>query len=123
VIDKRGIVYAIKFGMNKCLEKLGAKVGDKIFLDGSLRAPVEFTNQETIIKGDEKVAVISLASICAKVTRDKYMKNLGEKYPEYKFEVHKGYGTKAHYDVINKYGLTEVHRQSFLKGLTKGNKV
>ncbi len=123
VIDKKGIVYAIKLGMSRCLEKLGAKKGDKIFLDGSLHAPEEFANQETVIKGDEKVAVISLASICAKVARDKYMKNLAEKYPEYKFEVHKGYGTKAHYSAIKKHGLTEAHRESFLRNLTKSKKV
>ena len=123
VIDKKGIVYAIKLGMSRCLERLQVDTDDQIFLDGSLYAPKEFTNQETIIKGDEKIALISLASICAKVARDQYMTKLGEKYPEYKFEVHKGYGTLVHREAIKKFGVAEPHRRSFLRNLTKGSKV
>jgi ribonuclease HII len=117
VIDKKGIVYAIKLGMSKCMKRLEVDENAKIFLDGSLHAPIEYKNQETIIKGDEKIAVISLASICAKVARDQYMTKLSEQYPEYKFEVHKGYGTKAHIETIKKYGPSTVHRTSFLKNI------
>lgn len=120
VIDKRGISYAIQLGIKRCLSKLSAYPRDQIFLDGSLKAPVEFVRQQTIVKGDEKIPVISLASICAKVTRDRKMVSLGKKFPKYGFEVHKGYGTKTHYAVLRKYGLTEAHRRSFLQSLTKG---
>ncbi|CAN5124129.1 hypothetical protein BH11PAT3_BH11PAT3_0440 [soil metagenome] len=117
VIDKKGITAAIKEGMKKCLEKLEARHEDQIFLDGSLYAPKEFMHQETIIKGDEKIPVISLASICAKVTRDVYMKKIAKKYPKYRFENNKGYGTLIHIEAIKKYGTTSVHRQSFLKNI------
>lgn len=120
VIDQRGISHAIRLGIERCLEKLGAVSADQIFLDGSLRAPARFRKQQTVIKGDEKIAVISLASICAKVTRDRKMVNLAKKFPKYGFEVHKGYGTKAHYVALQKYGPAEAHRRSFLKSLTKG---
>ncbi|HRH25650.1 MAG TPA: ribonuclease HII [Parcubacteria group bacterium] len=119
VIDKRGIVYAIKLGMSKCMKRLGVDEDAKIFLDGSLHAPKEFKNQETIIKGDEKIALISLASICAKVARDQYMTKLATEYPEYKFDIHKGYGTKAHIEAIKKHGSSAVHRMSFLKNILK----
>ena len=122
VIDKRGIVYAIKLGMSKCMKRLGVDEDAKIFLDGSLHAPKEFKNQETIIKGDEKIALISLASICAKVARDQYMSKLATEYPEYKFDIHKGYGTKAHIEAIKKHGSSAVHRMSFLKNILKLDK-
>ncbi|MGB2580647.1 MAG: ribonuclease HII, partial [Minisyncoccia bacterium] len=73
--------------------------------------------QETIIKGDEKELSIALASIVAKVARDKKMVALAKKFPEHGFEKHKGYGTRAHYEAIKKHGITKHHRKSFLKGL------
>ena len=72
-------------------------------------------NQKTIIKGDEKESIISLASIAAKVKRDRKMTSLSKKYFEYNFEKHKGYGVKAHYRMIKKYGVCAIHRKSFLK--------
>jgi ribonuclease HII len=118
VIDKHGISYAIRLGIKRCLKKLDVTPEDsQIFLDGALKAPSEFSHQLTIIKGDEKVPVISLASVMAKVTRDRRMVNLAKKYPEYAFETHKGYGTLVHRNAISKYGLTELHRRSFLKNL------
>jgi ribonuclease HII len=118
VIDEHGISYALKLGIKGCLDKLKASPdSSRIFLDGSLKAPDEFKNQETIIKGDEKIPVISLASIMAKVTRDRKMTNLSTEFPEYSFAVHKGYGTKVHMEAISKYGLTKIHRRSFLKKL------
>lgn len=89
----------------------------KVLLDGSLHAPLEFENQETIIKGDQKEKIISLASIIAKVTRDRYMVKIAKKYPKYGLDVHKGYGTKLHRDAIKKYGLSEIHRKSFCKNI------
>lgn len=118
MIDKRGISFAIRLGIKRCLQKLNIKETDQIFLDGSLHAPKEFLNQETIIKGDEKIPVISLASICAKVTRDRYMVRLSKKYPLYGFEIHKGYGTLSHRNTIRKYGQTIAHRTTFLKNMS-----
>jgi len=90
-------------------------------LDGGLKAPEIFEHQETIIRGDENEVSISLASIAAKVTRDAYMKKLGEQYNKegkrYGFERHKGYGTKLHYEAIAEYGLCENHRRSFCKNI------
>ncbi len=120
VIDKHGISYAIRLGIKRVIKKLGVTGGDsKIFLDGSLKAPAEFPHQLTVIKGDEKIPVISLASICAKVVRDRRMVQLSKKYPKYDFDLHKGYGTYVHREAIRKYGLTEIHRLSFLSSLTK----
>ena len=69
----------------------------------------------TVVKGDAKSASIAAASILAKVTRDRFMDELAEKYPQYGFEKHRGYPTKAHYEAIRQYGITEFHRRSFLK--------
>ena len=124
-IDTKGISSAIKTGMKKCLDKVNKEKGINFFencfikLDGSLKAPAAFVNQKTIIKGDEKEWIISLASIAAKVTRDAHMKKLSRKYKEYGFEVHKGYGTKVHRELIVKYGISAVHRRSFLRFLNK----
>ncbi len=116
IIDSRGISHAIREGIKGVLQKLKAEPKTvKIFLDGSLKAPEEFLNQETIIKGDELVPAISLASIVAKVTRDRYMVKAGREFPEYGFEIHKGYGTKKHGELIALHGPCEMHRKSFLK--------
>lgn len=118
-IDKEGIKVAIQAALCDALKEL--KVHTKkaqLLLDGGLRAPKEFAYQETIIKGDSKERAISYASIVAKVERDALMCELGEKHPEYGFERHKGYGTKAHFEAIKKYGLLPTHRRSFLKRLT-----
>ncbi len=87
----------------------------QIFLDGGLKAPKEYINQETVIKGDELHPVISFASIVAKVSRDKIMTKYSKEFPDYGFENHSGYGTRAHYEAIKKHGLTPLHRKSFLK--------
>lgn len=119
VIDKHGISYAIRLGVRRGLRALGVEPRDQIFLDGALKAPAEFPHQLTVIKGDEKIPVISLASICAKVTRDRYMVRQAKKFPQFSFEVNKGYGTRLHLSALKKYGLTAIHRLSFLKNLTK----
>ena len=85
----------------------------RVLLDGSLRAPAEYIRQETIIRGDDTEPVISLASIMAKVTRDRLMKQISSKYPEYDFHVHKGYGTLAHRRIIATSGLCDLHRRTF----------
>lgn len=113
-IDDKGISVCIKACVDSCVRKLNPEKDSKVFLDGGLVTSLDF-DQEALIKGDEEVPVISLASIIAKVLRDEEMKELGKKYPEYKLEKHKGYGTKDHMDSIKKHGLTELHRKSFLK--------
>ncbi len=117
-IDKFGISSAIQKCLNKCLEELDVPFGkdrSQILLDGRLLAPDKYQNQKTIIGGDASEPIISLASIIAKVKRDKYMIEKSEQYSEYEFDKHKGYGTSAHMKAIEKYGLSNFHRKSFLK--------
>ncbi len=118
IIDSKGIVHAINKSLSNALKKLNIKANSCcVLLDGGLKAPAQYVDQKTIIKGDEKEMVIALASICAKVTRDRYMKKISKKYSNYDFHIHKGYGTKKHYMAIKKYGLTDIHRQSFISGV------
>jgi len=117
MIDKKGIVPAIRSALIRNLRSLLVVADEpqhtRVLLDGGLKAPAEFLDQKTIIKGDEKELLISLASICAKVTRDAAMCRLAKKYPEYGFAVHKGYGTKMHSNALKLYGLCVIHRLSF----------
>ncbi len=118
-IDTHGIVSAIQEAMRIALLALHAQGVPKdtfIFLDGSLSLPSSY-QYEVVIKGDEKILEISLASIIAKEHRDAYMRSLDGTYPQYQFGSHVGYGTKAHYDAIACYGLTPLHRRSFLRGV------
>ncbi len=123
-IDREGVVPAVRRALARGVKALvdqlpfgSPDAGDSslvhIQLDGALRAPPEYS-QETIINGDDLVPLISLASIVAKVTRDRLMHSLAKKYPEYGFEKHKGYGTKTHYDMLEKHGPCILHRRSFL---------
>lgn len=115
-IDKVGIVRSIKKALDSSLKKVTENPEEaNVYLDGGLKAPLEFKYQETIIKGDELHPVISCASIVAKVSRDTLMYKYAEKYPEYGFENHVGYGTKAHYEAIKKHGPTVLHRKTFIK--------
>src|SRR3989338_2380319 len=113
----RNLKYAVSFVSPSVIEKLGSvhklkTINYKLFLDGSLVAPPEYS-QKTIIKGDEKISIIAAASIIAKVARDRRMVSLSKKFPDYSFEIHKGYGTRLHCELIKKHGLSEIHRQSF----------
>ena len=120
VIDQKGIVFAVRLGIKRCLNKLEIdEERSQIFLDGSLKAPDKFIHQLTVTRGDEKIPIISLASIVAKVIRDKKMVRLSKKFPEFNFDMHKGYGTSLHRQAIQKFGSTVIHRQSFLTRLTR----
>jgi len=83
-------------------------------IDGNRERPVPVPVQ-TVVKGDSLSANIAAASILAKVTRDRYMEEMAEKYPQYGFEIHKGYGTKAHYAALTEHGMSPIHRRTFLK--------
>ena len=119
-IDRGGIVPAIQHALNSALARLRLNPDTcELLLDGGLRAPAEFLNQKTIIRGDASEPVIALASIMAKVERDALLVRLADEYPGYGFEVHKGYGTKAHYQALEKYGLSKEHRRTFLKKIAQ----
>lgn len=113
-IDHIGISQAVARALMRSLVKL--KLDPKmcrVFLDGSLRAPRQFAKQKTIIGGDQSVPIISLASVIAKVTRDRKMTRLARRFPNYGFEIHKGYGTLAHRRAIRRCNLSPLHRRTF----------
>ena len=113
-IDSKGISQVIREAVGRGVSSLAPDSRDAhVFLDGLLKAPPEY-RQETIIDGDELVPLISLASIAAKVLRDRLMVALAATYPLYGFEKHKGYGTIAHYEALGKHGPCVIHRRSFL---------
>ncbi len=115
IIDGNGIVFAIRRALAMSLKKLKLQPNEcEVLLDGTLYAPKEYKKQKTIIRGDNSVPIIAAASIIAKVSRDRKMKRMAKKFPKYGFEIHKGYGTKAHYRAIKKLGVSEIHRRSFL---------
>lgn len=122
-IDELGIAVCIRAAVNNCLEKIiepgrgpTSTSEMKVFLDGGLYADPKFV-QETLVKGDENVPVIALASIVAKVSRDAEMEQLAKEYPEYAWEKNSGYGTKAHMDAISEKGTSPLHRISFLRNM------
>lgn len=117
-IDKYGISKAIKVALQKVLTQLQADPEETmVFLDGGLKAPDIFAYQATIIKGDTKEWLISMASVFAKVKRDNLMTawSRQNRYLAYKWSKNKGYGTREHFNLIKKYGLSNQHRRSFLK--------
>ncbi|MFA7302685.1 MAG: ribonuclease HII [Candidatus Paceibacterota bacterium] len=117
-IDREGIAVAVRRALDTGVNTLAPDSAQvRVLLDGSLKASPEYA-QETIIGGDASVPIISLASIAAKVIRDRLMVDLSGQYPEYGFEIHKGYGTKKHYEALKKHGLCAIHRSSFVH-LTK----
>jgi ribonuclease HII len=118
-IDTRGISVCISGCLDDALGRIVSKEERKdtlVLLDGGLKARPEYA-QQTIIKGDEKEAVIAFASIVAKVLRDRSMVELHTKFPHYGFNDHKGYGTKKHIQAIRDFGTIGEHRTSFLKNL------
>ncbi|MGN0612103.1 MAG: ribonuclease HII [Ruminiclostridium sp.] len=111
-IDNINILNAAMLAMKRAYEGLSVKP-DAAFIDGN-KTPELDIPAFSVIKGDATSASIAAASILAKVARDRYMKELAEKYPQYCFDKHKGYGTKLHYEMLDKYGASDIHRKSFL---------
>ena len=112
-IERENILNATFLAMNRAIGGLST-VPDLALIDGNQNRGIRFESR-CIIGGDGKCASIAAASVLAKVTRDRKMTELAEQYPQYGFERHKGYGTKAHYEALRKYGPCPIHRMSFLK--------
>ena len=118
-IEEYNILNATYIAMNRAIDGLSQKA-DFALIDGN-RVPKGISVPcETVVKGDAKSCSIAAASILAKVTRDRLLLEYAEKYPEYGFENHKGYGTAAHYDAIRQHGVLPIHRMSFLKSFFEG---
>ena len=115
-IEKFNILEATFIAMNRAINSLNI-TPDYALIDGNRTPKGIKIPCETVIKGDAKSASIAAASILAKVTRDRLLLEYDEQYPEYNFKKHKGYGTKEHTDLILKYGVSPIHRPSFLKKL------
>lgn len=113
VIDEINILNASFEAMKQAISQLSVKP-ELALIDGN-RLTDFGVSAEAIVKGDAKVASIAAASILAKVTRDIYMEEMGEKYPAYGFEIHKGYGTRRHYAAIAEHGMCPIHRRTFLR--------
>ena len=112
-IDEINILQATFLAMQRALDQLNVKP-DLALIDGNRQKDFGIA-AKTVVKGDSLSANIAAASILAKVTRDDLMMELAEKYPQYGFEIHKGYGTKAHYAALTEHGTSPVHRMTFLK--------
>ena len=112
-IDEINILQATFLAMRRALEQLTV-LPEIALIDGNRETDFGLP-VKTVVKGDSLSANIAAASVLAKVTRDNIMVELAQQYPEYGFEIHKGYGTKAHYEALRTYGPSPIHRRSFLK--------
>ena len=114
-IETLNILGATFLAMNRAIMQL-SPAPELALIDGNRTKGIEVPAR-CVVKGDSKCADIAAASVLAKVTRDRYMLEMAEKYPQYHFEQHKGYGTKLHYEALREYGPSPIHRMSFLKKL------
>lgn len=113
--DRKGIAWSIRRALAASLKKLAVNPDEcRVLLDGGLSAPPEYVLQQTIVRGDATETAIAMASVVAKVLRDRCMVRLDKKYPKYGFAIHKGYGTKRHIHAISKHGVSPEHRLTFL---------
>ena len=113
-IDEKNILWATMDGMTRAVQGLSL-TPDYVLVDGNRCPPGLEQPAEAVIKGDANSASIAAASILAKVSRDRYMLELDKQYPQYQLAKHKGYPTKLHYELIEKYGIQDFYRRSFLK--------
>ena len=120
IIEDINILNATKLAMKQAINNLKINP-DFVLIDGNQMIDIDIDAQ-TVVSGDAKSESIAAASIIAKVTRDRLLKDYDKKYPEYGFAKHKGYGTKAHIEAIKKYGLTPIHRKSFCSKFIKEDK-
>lgn len=114
-IDEINILQATFEAMRGAVGALEVRP-ELVLVDGN-RSPGLELPCETVVKGDSKSMATAAASVIAKVTRDRYMRKMAEVYPGYGFEKHKGYGTKAHYEAIERLGICDIHRRTFLKNI------
>ena len=114
-IDEINILNARLLAMQRAIEQL-SPAAEYALIDGNRDAGITIPH-ETVVKGDSRSASIAAASIMAKVSRDRYMVEMAQQYPQYEFEHHKGYPTKRHYELLRQYGPCPIHRRSFLKNL------
>ncbi len=119
-IEQLNILQATFLAMNRAVD--GLNVTPKLVLVDGNQNPHLKVHSRCVVKGDATSACIAAASILAKVERDRYMKKVAEQYPEYQFSKHKGYGTTLHYEMLDKFGISDVHRNSFLKKYLSGEK-
>lgn len=119
-IDEVNILQATFLAMRRAIAQLEGKA-DFALIDGNRETEFGVPCM-TVVKGDSLSANIAAASVLAKVTRDLYMEELAQQYPQYGFDVHKGYGTKRHYEALDQHGISPVHRRSFLKKYIDGKK-
>ena len=112
-IEEYNILGATFMAMNRAVAMLDP-VPELALIDGNRNTGIQIPSR-CIVGGDGKCADIAAASVLAKVTRDRYMRQMAELYPQYGFEKHKGYGTKAHYEAFRAYGPSPIHRPSFLR--------
>ena len=112
-IDELNIRNATYVAMNRAIEALNIKP-DYVIVDGDCIKECNYPH-ECVVKGDAKSMSIAAASILAKVSRDRHMLKMAQKYPQYGFEKHKGYGTKAHIEALKEFGPCEIHRKTFIK--------
>lgn len=121
LIDRSDILTATFYAMREAVLNLSVKP-DVLFVDGNLTNPfLKEYKQVPIVDGDSKLQLISAASILAKDYRDSLMENYAQIYPQYGFEKHKGYGTPLHKSLIEKYGLSPIHRRTFCQWLNSRN--
>lgn len=119
-IDEINILNATFLAMCRAVEALGISP-DLLLIDGNQKPKIGVGEEVTVIKGDAKSVSVAAASVLAKVSRDRYMLEKSQEYPQYAFEKHKGYGTKLHYEKIAEYGVSPIHRKTFLKKILGDN--
>lgn len=119
-IDEINILNATFLAMRRAVEALNISP-DLLLIDGNQKPKIGIGEEVTVVKGDMKSVSIAAASVLAKVSRDRYMLEKAREYPQYAFEKHKGYGTKLHYEKIAEFGVSPIHRKTFLKKILGDN--